>query len=124
MRTPKFQKEIELGRGLNLEININQETGQIESNRRNGVANTHILAHGDHLVALEESHPFSVDPRSLSSEGYGIYGDGKGAMTAHPKIDPLTDELHGFGYMTDHFGSNTMTYHVIDKSGKTLVKCF
>ena len=72
MRTPKFEKEVELGRGLNLEININQETGQIESNRRNGVANTHILAHGDHLVALEEgSHPFSVDPRSLSSEGYG-----------------------------------------------------
>ena len=122
MRTPKFEKEVELGRGLNLEININQETGQIESNRRNGVANTHILAHGEYLVALEEgSHPFSVDPKSLSSEGYGLYGDGiKGAMTAHPKIDPLTGELHGFGYMTDHFGSNTMTYHVIDKSGRTL----
>ena len=122
VRTPKFEKEIELGRGLNLEININTETGQIESNRRNGVANTHIMAHGDHLVALEEgSHPFSVAPQSLESEGYGHYADGiKGAMTAHPKIDPATGELHGFGYMTDHFGSNTMTYHVIDRNGQML----
>ena len=64
VRTPKFEKEIELGRGLSLDIDINSETGQIESNRRNGVANTH-LAHGDHLVALEEgSHPFSMDPQT------------------------------------------------------------
>ena len=122
VRTPKFEKEMTLGHGLGLDLSINETTGQIESNRRNGVANTHIMAHGDHLVALEEgSHPFSLDPTSLASSGYGHYGDGiQGAMTAHPKIDPLTGELHGFGYMTEHFASNTMTYHVIDASGRTL----
>ena len=122
VRTPKLEQEIALGQGLNLDININKDTGQLESNRRNGVANTHILTHGDHLIALEEgSHPFSMDPQSLTSKGYGHYGDGiNGAMTAHPKIDPETGELHGFGYMTDHFGSKTMTYHVIDRSGRTL----
>ena len=66
-----------------------------------------------------------MDPQTLGSEGYGHYADGiKGAMTAHPKIDPETGELHGFGYMTDHFGSNTMTYHVIDRNGRMLGRMF
>jgi carotenoid cleavage dioxygenase-like enzyme len=122
VRTPKFEREIELGHGLSLEMSINKATGQIESHRRNGVANTHIVTHGEHLLALEEgSHPFSIEPTSLASSGYGHYADGiDGAMTAHPKVDPETGELHGFGYMTDHFGSNTMTYHVIDKRGRTV----
>jgi len=122
VRTPKFEREVELGRGLNLEISMNQETGQFATDRRYGVANTHIVSHGEHLVALEEgSHPFSLQPDSLASSGYGNYADGiKGAMTAHPKLDPETGELHGFGYMSDHFGSNTMTYHVIDRTGRTL----
>ena len=63
VRTPKFEHETELGHGLNLEMSINPETGQVESPRRNGVANTHIVTHGEHLLALEEgSHPFSIEP--------------------------------------------------------------
>ena len=31
VRTPKLEREIELGRGLSLDININSETGQILS---------------------------------------------------------------------------------------------
>ena len=38
-------------------------------------------------------------------------------MTAHPKIDPLTGDLHGFGYMSGAIGSKTMTYHVIGADG-------
>ena len=87
VRTPKLEQEIALGHGLNLDININKDTGQLESNRRNGVANTHILTHGDHLIALEEgSHPFSMDPQSLTSKGYGHYGDGINGAT----LDYLT----------------------------------
>ncbi|MGB1334694.1 MAG: carotenoid oxygenase family protein, partial [Luminiphilus sp.] len=46
------------------------------------------------------------------------YGaDLQDAMTAHPKIDPLTGDLHGFGYMSGAIGSKTMTYHVVGADG-------
>ena len=63
----------------------------------------------DKLLALEEGHPpFELDPISLESLGsYNYKGKLLSAMTAHPKIDPLTGELFGFSY---GFGENKITY--------------
>ena len=118
-RTPKFEAEQAAGKPLPMSFVTDPETGAIESDRRNGLANTHIIWHGDQLLALEEgSHPFSMAPDTLVSTGYGHYGvDLQDAMTAHPKIDPLTGDLHGFGYMSGAIGSKTMTYHVIGADG-------
>ena len=62
-------------------------------------ANTHVLAHAGKLLALEEgSFPWVVDGE-LGTVGYDDYrGKLTTAMTAHPKLCPVTGELHGFGY--------------------------
>ncbi|MEL0137020.1 MAG: carotenoid oxygenase family protein [Halieaceae bacterium] len=119
-RTPKFEAEWAAGGSLPMSFMTDPETGAIQSDRRNGLANTHIVWHADQLLALEEgSHPFSLAPDTLDSLGYGHYADDiAGPMTAHPKIDPLTGELHGFGYMSDAMGSPAMTYHVVDAQGR------
>ena len=119
VRTPKFEAELAAGTSLPMSIAVDPETGQLQSDRRNGLANTHIIWHADQLLALEEgSHPFTLSPKTLDSEGYGHYANGlSGPMTAHPKIDPITGELHGFGYMSDALGSASMSYHVVDQQG-------
>lgn len=118
-RTPKFEAEQAARGPLPMSFITDPDTGAVVSDRRNGLANTHIVWHGDQLLALEEgSHPFSMAPDTLESLGYGHYAqDLQGAMTAHPKIDPFTGELHGFGYMSGAIGSKTMTYHVVDQQG-------
>jgi carotenoid cleavage dioxygenase len=64
-----------------------------------GVANTHVVAHAGRIMALVESSlPHLVTP-DLDTLGTCDF-DGRltTAMTAHPKTDPVTGELHFFGY--------------------------
>jgi carotenoid cleavage dioxygenase len=79
-------------------------------------ANTHIIEHGGMLLALAENGlPYQVD-RELETVG-PVDFDGRlhTAMTAHPKEDPVTGELHFFGYgMTPPF----VTYHCLSPAGE------
>ncbi|KUI01806.1 carotenoid oxygenase family protein [Mycobacterium sp. IS-3022] len=62
-------------------------------------ANTHVLNHGGKLLALAENgFPYEITDE-LDTVGPHDYG-GKlqMAMTAHPKTDPVTGDLHAFGY--------------------------
>ncbi|GAA5066578.1 carotenoid oxygenase family protein [Nocardia callitridis] len=63
------------------------------------VAGTHIIEHGGRLLALQEANlPFEVG-RDLETLGpYDFHGKLDKAMTAHPKVDPDTGELHFFSY--------------------------
>ena len=81
-----------------------------------GVANTHIVEHAGKILALVESS----FPCELSAEldTIGVYDfDGKleSAMTAHPKICPVTGEMHffGYGFMAPH-----LTYHRVSAAGE------
>jgi len=82
-------------------------------------ANTHVIAHHGRILALEEgSFPWIVD-RELRTVGYDDYaGRLQTAMTAHPKICPVTGELLFFGY---HFLPPFLTYHRASPEG-TLVQ--
>ncbi|HZE41235.1 MAG TPA: carotenoid oxygenase family protein [Stackebrandtia sp.] len=62
-------------------------------------ANTHVIHHDGHLLALSEGGlPYEVD-RELNTLGPCDFGGRlTTAMTAHPKRDPVTGELFFFGY--------------------------
>jgi carotenoid cleavage dioxygenase len=75
--------------------------GQSVANRPGGVANTNILAHAGHLLALEEAHlPVAMDAATLATIGAQDFGGAlpEGPFTAHPKHDPRTGALVFFSY--------------------------
>ncbi len=81
-----------------------------------GVANTHVLAHAGRIMALvESSFPHLLTP-DLDTIGTCDF-DGRltTAMTAHPKIDPVTGELHFFGYGVL---PPYLTYHRLSAGGE------
>ncbi|MFI8503755.1 carotenoid oxygenase family protein [Streptomyces sp. NPDC085524] len=78
-------------------------------------AGTHIIEHAGRLLALCESNfPFELT-RDLDTVGaYDFSGKLTTAMTAHPKADPVTGELHFFG--SSPFPP-FLTYYVADAKG-------
>jgi carotenoid cleavage dioxygenase-like enzyme len=81
-----------------------------------GSANTHIVEHAGRLLALNEvTLPYEVDT-GLNTIGPVDFGGRLGtAMTAHPKLDPDTGELHFFGYSPR---PPYLTYHRLDAAGQ------
>ena len=81
-----------------------------------GVSNTHIIGHAGKILALvESSFPCELSP---DLETIGVYDyDGKltSAMTAHPKLCPVTGELHFFGY---GFFEPYLTYNRVSPAGE------
>jgi carotenoid cleavage dioxygenase-like enzyme len=79
-------------------------------------SNVSTIWHGGRLLSSGEiGFPYELSPSDLSTIGAHDF-DGRLAtsMTAHPKIDPVTGELHFFGY---GFVEPYLTYHVADASG-------
>lgn len=74
----------------------------LRRDRRRNPANTHIIGHGGGLYALcEGGRPWRLDPRDLSTLGEetlgGLLPTPRSTFTAHPKRDPVSGELWGFG---------------------------
>ena len=64
-------------------------------------ANTDLIYWNEQLIATWwlSGQPYSVDPRTMETLGPQRFGEQlKTSMTAHPKVDPATGELHFFGY--------------------------
>lgn len=79
-------------------------------------ANTHVVPHGDRILALVESGlPYEVTAELDTVGPCDFGGRLTTAMTAHPKQDPETGNLHFFGY-----GALPpyLTYHVLDAAGE------
>jgi len=66
-----------------------------------GTANTTAMFHAGHLYSLKEDDlPYEVDPETLETIGRMDF-DGlikAETFTAHPKVDPITNELLAFAY--------------------------
>ncbi|GGS95449.1 carotenoid oxygenase family protein [Nonomuraea spiralis] len=79
-------------------------------------ANTHVIRHAGRILALVENGlPHEVTPELATVGPYDFGGRLTTAMTAHPKQDPLTDELHFFGY---GFFPPFLTYHRLSPAGE------
>ncbi|MEU8921568.1 carotenoid oxygenase family protein [Kitasatospora sp. NPDC048545] len=79
-------------------------------------AGTHVIEHGGRLLALCEANlPFELTPELETVGAYDFGGKLRTAMTAHPKVDPVTGELHFFGSSPV---PPFLTYHVADAKGR------
>ena len=84
-----------------------------------GVGNTNIISHAGRLFALVESSWPTEMTSELGTIGPCDFGGRlTTGMTAHPKLDPATGDLHFFGY---GFFPPYLTYHRLDTAG-TLVQ--
>jgi carotenoid cleavage dioxygenase len=85
-----------------------------------GPANTHVIRHAGHTLALVEvSLPYEITSE-LDTLGPFDFGGGlRSNMTAHPKTCPATGELHFFGYSPIE---PYLTYHRADAAGTMLLR--
>ena len=84
-------------------------------------ANTNLVMWADKLLALKEvALPYAMDPNTLETLCYDPFGDQIKAKTfsAHPKVDPFTNELVVFGYEAKGLGTKDIVIYALDKNGK------
>jgi carotenoid cleavage dioxygenase-like enzyme len=89
-------------------------------NLRASVANTHVVNHaGKTLALVESSLPYEISNELDTIGAYDFDGKLVDSMTAHPKICPMTGEMHFFGYgsLFDPY----VTYHRVDASGELII---
>jgi carotenoid cleavage dioxygenase-like enzyme len=117
VRTPKWEFEHGAGKALFGVFGNPMTSDPSTFGKDSGTANTNIVWHAGHLLALEEGHkPFELDPATLAPLGYA--DQYRGRVTAHPKIDPETGEMVWFGYSVGEAPLNaTCSYGVTDKAG-------
>ncbi|NUR87475.1 MAG: dioxygenase [Nonomuraea sp.] len=79
-------------------------------------ANTHVVRHAGRILALVENGlPYEVSPELDTVGPCDFDGRLRTAMTAHPKQDPVTGELHFFGY---GYFPPYLTYHRLSAAGE------
>lgn len=85
-------------------------------NLRAALANTHVVNHaGKTLALVESSFPYQVSNELETLGAYDFGGKLMDSMTAHPKICPVTGEMHFFGYGS--LVEPYVTYHRVDADG-------
>lgn len=85
-------------------------------------ANTNVVLWADKFLALKEGGlPYQVDPHTLETIRYDPFGEQgikSKTFTAHPKIDPSTDELVVFGYEAKGLATTDIVIYALDKNGR------
>ena len=82
------------------------------------IANTSVISHGGKIYAIVEAggYPVEIDQDLNSLNTKPFYGNSNEGFTAHPKIDPDTNEMHAMCYdYANNF--DTVNYVVIDQNG-------
>jgi carotenoid cleavage dioxygenase-like enzyme len=91
--------------------------------KRRGAANTTPFFHGGRLLAFkEDSPPWELDPVTLETVGEWTFGGRlrSQTVTAHPRLDPATGEMHYFGYEATGLASTDVSYFVTNAQGELI----
>jgi carotenoid cleavage dioxygenase len=79
-------------------------------------SNTHVIGHAGRILSLTEgSMPYELSPELGTLTRFDFGGPLPTGFTAHPKVDPVTGELHGFAYW---WAEPYLIYHCIDATGR------
>jgi len=105
VRTPEFLAEEKAGKILYRGVFGTQKPGgwwhNIFDRKMKNIANTNVIYHGGKLLALwEGGQPYRLDPATLDTIGMENFNRALApgqVFTAHPRRDPDTGELWGFG---------------------------
>ncbi|MBX5462605.1 MAG: carotenoid oxygenase family protein [Steroidobacteraceae bacterium] len=89
--------------------------------RNRGTANMNVVWHGKRLLALDQiSLPVELDPVTLEVRGEWN-GDGRveaRSLTARPKLDMRTNELHWYSCQAQGEGSLDFVFYTADLNGR------
>ncbi len=119
IRSSALQAEIAAGRSLygglgELHLPSRKEVGTAGPIKN--PANTNIVQHAGRFLALYEAAPATEVTAELATVGLQTFGGAiTGPFTAHPKVDPLTGELHAFSYLSE---PPYLQYHQINALGE------
>lgn len=120
VRTQRWLLEHAAGRALFGTSGVPSDNDPSVSGKpTDGVANTNVVWHGGRLLALEEGNaPFAIDPVTLDTIGRWTF-DGRlpRNMTAHPKIDPETQEMIFIANFQNLRAPKDVGLHVVNASG-------
>lgn len=103
VQTPKYKAETRAERIVYRSVGHNAPGGMLRNMGRPpaNCANTSLIWHGGHLLALwEGGRPYALDPSTLETLGEFDYGGRLGrfsAFSAHGKVDPRTGYYYNFG---------------------------
>lgn len=124
VQTERLSREREARRRLYGQYRNKYTDDESVSNlpQRDNTGNTYAFAHHGELFMLrEDSHPYRVDPETLETVELGEFpGLGSTALTAHPKIDPLTGEWWSYGVFARGEPTTDASLHVFDKDGRLI----
>jgi carotenoid cleavage dioxygenase-like enzyme len=120
VRTEKFKLEAAARRALFGAYRNPFTDDPAVRGRDRTLANTNIVAHAGHLLALKEDGlPYALDPATLATLGRHDFA---GRMTsetttAHPKIDPGSGEMIAFGYEARGLATRDIALQTVDAAG-------
>jgi carotenoid cleavage dioxygenase len=78
-------------------------------------SNTNVLGHAGRILSLTEgAMPYELSPELATLRRTDFGGPLPTGLTAHPKVDPVTGELHAFSYW---FSEPYVIYHLVDAQG-------
>jgi carotenoid cleavage dioxygenase-like enzyme len=120
VRTEKFNLERAAGRALFGAYRNPLTDDESVQGKVRGTANTNVVRHAGLLFALkEDSRPVAMDPHTLETIGeWDFHGKlTSETYTAHPKFDPETGEMLGFGYAAKGLLTRDIAYYAIDAAG-------
>lgn len=122
VRTEKYELERAAGKSLFGMLGNPITADPSVADEHYNTANTHIVWHGNKLLALMEGTiAVELEPDTLKTVGNFNY-DGKidGPITAHPKFDHATGEMVFFGNQAKGPFSEFLRLNIADKNGNLI----